>query len=217
MTGSADAVAAYRWGTLILAGAAWAHCFRDARIEEFGWQFRHLDIWALSASAAAAVLMVRLSMGWSRSRHEAYVGTVAVLNAVVLAIHLGPLLSGSAAAASAPMWKLAYLHLIAPLLQIADAVLILGAFRCVGGALGGTAIAALSYVAWLELAVRPLNPDPDGTGGLPYAALDAMDPSDRLALYAAATLGALAFVPALRAIQRALRPSPEAPGVAAAE
>ena len=209
MVRMAGVTAAYRWGVAALAAVVWARCFAEARLEHFGWQFRYLDVWALTASAISAAFMLRLAMGWSRSRHEVFVGAAAALNAVVIALHLGPLVQG-------PGWKEAYLHLIAPSLQIADAVLILGAFERMRGALAGFALTALAYVAWIELAVRPLNVSADGVGGLPYAALDAMAPSARLAVYGGATLIGLAAVPVLRALQRALGPGgAPPPGVAA--
>ena len=197
----AGVAAGYRWGVALLAVVMWALCFAEARLAHFGWQFRFLDVWALTLSMVSAAFMLRLAMGWSRSRHEAFAAVVAALNAVVIATHLGPLLVGPMAW---PGWKLAYLHLLGPALQIADAVLILGAFRRIGGALLGVALTAMAYVAWIELAVRPLNAAADGLGGLPYAALDAMGPAARLAVYAAATLGGLASLPALAALQRAL-------------
>ena len=192
----------YRWGVALLAAGMWVFCFAEARLAYFGWQFRFLDVWALTASMVSAALMLRLAMGWSRSRHEVFVAVAAALNAVAIAAHLGPLLGGST---TWPGWKLAYLHVLGPALQIADAVLILGAFGRISGALLGVAVTGLAYVAWLELAVRPLNAAADGTGGLPYAALDAMEPAARLAVYAAATAGGMAALAALAALQRALR------------
>ncbi len=211
MTRVADAAVACRWGVVLLATTVWVWSFEDARIEEFGWQFRWLDIWALSASAVSSAFMLRLSMGWSRSRHETFVQITAALNAVVVAIHLLPAVSDIPASAlgpaSAPSVKAAYLHLIGPALQIADAVLILGAFRGplrgLGGAAAGVALVAVTYVAWIELAVRPLNARADGRGGLPYGALDPVELPERLAVYALAALGAAASLAVLWAIQRA--------------
>ena len=208
----ARAATAYRWGVALLAGAVWAWCFGDARIEQFGWQFRCIEIWALSASAVAAVLMLRLSMGWSRRRHEGFVRVTAGLNAAVVAIHLLPAVSSVPVTELGPAItsgvKAAHLHLVGPLLQIADAVLILGAFRgsagLLGRAAGGVALVAASYVAWIELAVRPLNARADGRGGLPYGALDPLGPGERLGVYAAVTLGAVAALAGLWAIGRAL-------------
>ena len=223
----AGAVTAYRWGVFLLAAGIWLLCFADARLEEFGWQFQYLDVWALSLSVLALACTLRLSMGWSRSRHASLVGTAAALNAVIVTIHLGPLLGdaamaqspaapfGAAAGAAGPSWKAAYLHVAGPLLQIADAVLLLGAFRQVGGALLGVVVTALVYASWLELAVRPLNVAHDGTGGLPYAALNAMEPSSRLGVYALVAAGGLLAVAVLWAVQRAVRggaPGPLAAG-----
>lgn len=199
---------AHRWVVLVLATAVWARCFGEARLEEFGWQFRHLEIWALTASLLSAAMTLSLSMGWSRERHDAFVASVAAANAVVVAGHLG--LRPGGAAYSAPM--AAYLFLLGPLLQIADATLILRAFHRLRGAVAGALSFAVAYVLWVELAVRPLNASPDGAGGLPYAALDAMEPSARLAVYAAGTTLALAAVPGLWALQRA---TCRAPGRAA--
>lgn len=195
-------VAAYRWMVLGLAAVAWAWCFADARMAEFGWQFRHLDVWALTLSLVSAVAMVRLSMGWSRTRHDALAGTAAALNALVIAAHLLPVLLDGAPLTP----RGAYLHIVGPMLQIVDAMLILGAFGRLSGALVGAAALAASYVAWLELAVRPLNAR-DGVGGLPYAGLDALEPWARLVVYALAIAAGLAAVPMLRAAQRVLRPA----------
>ena len=208
----AEAAGAYRWGVALLATVVWVWCFADARIEQFGWQFRCFEVWALSASAVAAVLMLRLSLGWSRLRHAGFVRVTAALNAAVVGIHLLPAVSGLPATelgpVLAPSFKATYLHLIGPVLQIADAVLILGAFRAplstLGRAAGGVALVASSYVAWIELAVRPLNARADGRGGLPYGALAPLEPAERLAVYALATLGAVAALVGFWAIQRAL-------------
>lgn len=202
---AARGVAVYRWAVLVLAVAVWATCFAEARMEEFGWQFRHLDVWALTVSLVSAAAMVRLSMGWSGSRHEALAGAAAALNALVIAVHLIPMLGGDVLGGGAPTWRSTYLHLIGPMLQIADAMLILGAFGRLSVVLAGAAALAASYVAWIELAVRPLNAR-DGVGGLPYAGLDALEPGARLAVYAAALAAALAAVPVMRAAQGALRP-----------
>lgn len=197
-----SAPSAYRGGVLLLAVAMWAWCFGDARLEEFGWQFRHLEVWALSASALSAAMTLRLSMGWSRSSHEGFVAATAALNAVVIAAFLGPMGAGGA---GGPGWRTAYLHLVGPSLQIADALLLLGAFARLGGAVAWVATLAAAYVAWVELAVRPLNASAEGVGGLPYAALNAMDVPSRLAVYGLGTLGALAALALLRGLQRALR------------
>ena len=218
----AGAAMAYRWGVALLAATVWVWCFEDARLEDFGWQFRCLDIWALSASTISAAFMLRLSMGWSRSRHETFVRVTAALNAAVVAVHLLPVVSDVPASSLGPplasSFKATYLHLVGPLLQIADAVLILGAFRgafrALGGAAAGVALVAVTYVAWIELAVRPLNARADGRGGLPYGALDPLDPAARLAVYALTALGAVAALAVLWAVRRAIdaRRGPGRPG-----
>ena len=226
----ANALVAYRAGVLLLATAVWVLCFADARIVEFGWQFQYLDVWALSLSVLVGCLMLRRSLGWGESRHAVLAGTAAALNAVVIAIHLGPLIGEVASTAhrgaspfaqvGAPLWKSVYLYLVGPALQIADATLILGAFRQIGGALCGVAVVALSYVAWIELAVGPLNDAQDGSGGLPYAFLNAMALPERLGVYAMAACGGMLVVPALWAIQRGVRggaPESGAPESVAAE
>lgn len=194
--------AVYRWGVLVLASIVWVRCFGDARLEEFGWQFRLLEVWAVSASVISAALMVRLSMGWSRSPHSSFVGAVAAVNVVVVALHLGPL---GVLSASSLVWHAVALNLVVPLLQIGDALLILGAFRRVRGAVLWVLATASGYVAWVELAVRPLNASADGLGGLPYPSLDAMGLGDRLALYAVVTGLGLAVLPGLCVLQRRLR------------
>lgn len=191
--------AAYRWGLLALSVVVWARCFGDARLEEFGWQFRLIEVWAVTGTVLAAALMVRLSMGWSRSRHEELVGGVAAVNVVVLALHLGPLGVWSP---TLPGWHGLALNVVVPAAQIADAVLILGAFRRVRGAVAWSSSMAAAYVVWIELAVRPLNASVEGRGGLPYPPLDAMPLSDRLGLYAAVTLLGLAVLPGLAIVQR---------------
>lgn len=194
---------AHRWVVLILATAVWARCFGEARLEEFGWQFRLIEVWAASATALSAAFTVRLSMGWSRSPHAPFVAATAALNAVVLVLHLGP---SGAFAPTSPGWHAASLLLVLPLMQIADALLILGAFRRVRGAVAWVSAGALTYVAWVELAVRPLNATPEGLGGLPYPSLDAMAPIDRLTVYAVVTGLALAVLSGFSVLQRRLRP-----------
>ena len=207
----ADATVVYRWGVAILAAAVWVWCFADARLAQFGWQFRCIEIWALSASVVSAIFMLRLSMGWSRSRHEGFVRITAALNCLVVAIHLLPLVSDVPASDLGPSltssFKTAHLLAIGPLLQIADAVLILGVFRgplrSLADAAAGVALVAATYVAWIELAVRPLNARADGRGGLPYGALDPLEPDARLAVYGVASLGAVGALAGLWGLQRA--------------
>ena len=202
MSGRGRMRTTYRWGVLLFTAIVWVRCFGEARLEEFGWQFRLIEVWAMSASLVSAAFMVRLSMGWSRSRHASFAAAACVLNAVVLALHLGPL---GILAPPAPSWHAVSLHLIAPVLQIADAVLILGAFERLHRAVAWTLGAAVTYVGWVELAVRPLNASIEGQGGLPYAGLDAMTLTHRLGLYAAVTVFGLALLPGFWVLQRKLR------------
>jgi hypothetical protein len=194
--------AVYRWGVLVLASVVWMRCFGEARMAEFGWQFRLLEVWAVSATALSTAFMVRLSMGWSRSPHTPFVGAVAAVNVVVVALHLGQL---SPAPATSPGWHALSLLLVLPLLQIADALFVLGAFKRLRRAMAWVVAIAATYVAWVEMAVRPLNASSEGRGGLPYPILDTMPLADRLGFYVAMTGLALAVLPGLRVVQRRLR------------
>lgn len=191
--------ALYRWGTLILAAIVWARCFGDARLAEFGWQFRLFEVWAVTATALSSALMVRLSMGWSHAAHAPLVGAVAGVNIVVVVLYLAPL---GVFPGPSQGWHPVALGLVVPAMQIADALLILGAFRRLRGAAARVVAIAVGYVLWVELAVRPLNASAEGRGGLPYPLLDAMAPADRLGLYVAATALALAALPVLGLLQR---------------
>lgn len=202
MMGTTRIRAIYRWALLLFTATVWVWCFREARLAEFGWQFRLLEVWAATAGAISAVLVLRVVLGWSRSRHAAFVGAVAALNAVVIALHLGPL---GVLAPPDPRWHALSLHLVLPLSQIADALLVVRAFGRLRGAVAWALGIAVGYVAWLELAVRPLNASAEGLGGLPYPPLDAMSSSDRLGVYAAVTAFGLAVLPGLWVLQRALR------------
>ena len=125
------------------------------------------------------------------------------------------------AQAGAAAWvEIAYLHAIGPAIQIADAALLTRAFGRPLKAAGAFAALAIAYVAWIELAVAPLNAEPLGkvASGLPYLFLNDMEAGSRATFYILAALGGLAFLVVLHIVSRlAARPGRAGGGAAPAE
>ncbi len=187
---TSTAITAYRWVVFLLALGFWLYQFTRFPIEVFGWQFRYLTIWGLTANLIVAWMMLRHSMGWSDRTYNAFVSASVVLGAMVLFLYWKiyftdpTLLYGGEK--PLPWYQEYYLHGLTQLLMWFDAFFILGIFRNPWRSLAIMMAIFLSYIVWIEMLVQPLNSFPEGrvTSGLPYPFLDDMDLRARLIFYA---------------------------------
>lgn len=182
-------VKTYRWAVLVVTLYYFLYRFFQTDLSVFGWQFRFLTIWALTASLVSAWNMVRLSMGWSDNRHETWASVTLVMNATVVLMYWKIYLQDPAlfyGDGSAPIWHQEYfLHALGPALQAIDALLILGVFTRIRSIILPVLAVPLAYVSWIEFALRPLNETPSGsvTSGLPYLFLNDMEVDGRIQFY----------------------------------
>ncbi|WP_157937699.1 hypothetical protein [Oceaniglobus roseus] len=188
---------AYRRAVLLLALGYWLYQFRHLGEAGFGWQFRYLTIWALTASLLSAFAVLRHARGRG-TRPDTLASVAAVLNALVVLLYWRLYLIDPALVNGANgivWWQEYYLHLAGPVLQWIDALLLMGAFRAPLRVLGVLAVLVLAYVGWIELAVAPLNATPvgDATSGLPYPFLNDLDLADRLRFYLSTSAMAVLF------------------------
>lgn len=200
----------YRWIVFLLASGFFLYQFTQTSLGAFGWQFRYLTIWGLTANMVAAWFMLRLALGKSTNSHNDFVSAATVLGAVVVFMYwrlyfINPALVNG----GGPIvwYQEYYLHLLGPILMWIDAFFILGAFRQIRGTLGYLAVFFLGYIAWVELAVHPLNDTPVGkvTSGLPYPFLNDMDLGQRLQFYATTIVTALVIAAVFWLISVVLR------------
>lgn len=205
----------WRLGVFLMAAGFWAYQFTIQDLAAFGWQFRFLTIWALSLSVLSAAFALRLSLVPEEQTPETLFTVTAALNGVSVFLFWSFFAADSALietdAGTAP-WEMWYLHALGPGLQWFEALVLSRGLRRIAPALGWMAMAVLCYVAWLEMAVRPLNRMPGGVieTGLPYGFLNAMALSERTAFYAlGATIGlALVVLFALAGRREDESPSP---------
>lgn len=185
------AVRIYRAFTFAITAFYFCFLFTTANLDTFGWQFRFLTVWGLTASMISAWFMLRLSMGWSMARHEIWASVTVVLNATVVLMYwkiyfTDPALFYGDAGGPDVLHQEYFLHALGPALQMFDAFFLLGAFRRVKA----TALCVLAlpviYILWAEMIVQPLNDVPVGsvTTGLPYLFLNNMAPDARMGFYA---------------------------------
>ncbi len=184
------AVTTYRWGVFLLALGFWLYQFSRFPLDVFGWQFRYLTIWGLTANMVVAWMMLRNAMGWSSRSFNPLVSASVVLGAMVLFLYwklyfTDPALV-NAGGRPMPWYQEYYLHGVTQLLMWFDAFFILGVFRDLKRTFIIMMTIFLSYIAWIELLVQPLNSFPEGkaTSGLPYPFLNDMDFSARMGFYA---------------------------------
>ncbi len=191
----------YRWIVFLLASGYWIYQFQQVLdpTKGFGWQFRYLTIWALTASLLSALAVLRLSLGATNCRPETLVGVTAVLNGMVVYLYWRLYLADPANVNDgSPIlwWQEYYLHGLGPLLQWIDAFLILGVFRRPLPVVGTLLAVVFVYVGWSELVVQPTNALPVGsiTSGLPYPFLNNMEIGDRIRFYVTSFIMALGIV-----------------------
>lgn len=177
--------------------------------DNFGWQFRYLTIWGLTGSLIVAAMMLTRAYGRPDRAGAVMVSVVGVINLIVVFSYwrlyfIDPtLVNGDKAIVGYREW---YLHLIGPLLQWIDMLLIKRAFHRPLRLAGWLAALVVIYTAWTELVVRPLNDDPVGTvtAGLPYPFLNDMALPDRLVFYTTIFVTGLVFIVLLRLLQAGL-------------
>ena len=190
MTQTSTPVRVYRVITFALCVFYFLYLFYTSNKDAFGWQFRYLTVWGLTASVISAWFMLRLSMGWSTARQEVWASMTAVLNATVVLMYwkiyfTDPALFYGDGGGPEHLHQEYYLHAIGPSLQIVDALFILGAFSKLRRTCLAVAAVPILYVAWIEGILHKVNVTPEGsvTNGLPYLFLNDMDMSARLGFY----------------------------------
>ena len=207
----------YRWFVLGVTLFYFINQFFATDLSIFGWQFRFLTIWALTASLVSAFFMVRLAMGWSDARHEVWASVTLVMNATVVLMYWKIYLQDPAlfyADGESPVWYREYfLHAAGPMFQAIDALFILGVFQRMKQTVVYVLAVPLAYIAWIEFALRPMNETPMGevTSGLPYLFLNDMEPSGRINFYITTTITMFVLMLmfwGLSALLRRLRLSP---------
>ena len=183
-------ILAYRLFTFAITLFYFFYVFTTVDFDLFGWQFRFLTVWGLTASLISAWFMLRLSMGWSESRHEVWASVTVVLNATVVLMYWKIYFTDPALFygddGGPPSQHLEYFqHGLGPALQMFDAFFLLGAFRRLKATALGVLILPIVYIGWVEGIVHPLNTRPVGdvTSGLPYLFLNNMEPAARLSFY----------------------------------
>ncbi|MEM6637034.1 MAG: hypothetical protein AAF667_14215 [Pseudomonadota bacterium] len=181
-------VLAYRWVVFLLAGGYAVYQIWTANYANFGGPFRFLTIWALLASFFAASRMLAITERRSDREWEPVIATTATMNAMVVILYwrlyfIDPALVSN----GLPVWhQQYYLHLLGPLLQWTDMLLIWRGFRRYLPAAAILTAVTIAYIAWTEFALAPLSARPVGsvTSGLPYPFLNDMMLNERLAYYA---------------------------------
>ena len=119
----------FRWFVFLLALGYWFYQFTVTSMDNFGWQFRFLTIWGLTASVIVAELMLRFSLGRSDETYNPLVSATVVLGAMVVFLYwklwfIDPALVNS----DGPIewYQEYYLHVVGPALMMFDAFFILG-------------------------------------------------------------------------------------------
>jgi len=190
MSQSSTPIRAYRLFTLAITAFYFCFLFTTANLDAFGWQFRFLTVWGLTASLVSAWFMVRLSFGQSDKRHEVWASVTVVLNATVVLMYwkiyfTDPALFYGSDGGPEHLHQEYFLHAVGPALQVIDAFFILGVFTRLKATVMAVIALPVAYIAWAELALQPLNQTPAGsvTTGLPYLFLNDLEPSARMNFY----------------------------------
>ena len=178
----------YRAIVLALAIGFWINQFFIADMDRFGIQFRFLTIWTITFNMIVAAQMLRLSLGKTVVRLDAFVGLVIVMNMAVVVQYWRLMLIDPTLVQSngpLPWYREYYLHAVGPFLMWIDAFFILGAFRRVQGTCFWAILIGLLYPIWIEVFVRPMNTLPAGTitNGLPYPFLNDLELGGRMIFY----------------------------------
>lgn len=183
------AVTAYRLVVFLLALGYSLYLFAATDRSAFGWQFRYLTIWGLTANLIVAGQMLRLSLRKTHNDWNSFVSMAVVLNVVVVVNYWKLFFTDPKALdpnGNGLVWYMEYyLHLMGPVLMVTDAFFIQGAFRNVKRVCLYAIGLGVAYPVWVEFLVAPLNSTPAGTvtSGLPYPFLNNMQIPQRLAFY----------------------------------
>ncbi|NOX41736.1 MAG: hypothetical protein GXP05_14905 [Alphaproteobacteria bacterium] len=203
------AVTNFRWLVFLLALGFWIDLFFTTDYSTFGWQFRYLTNWGLTANVLVAWFMLRVSLGRSDKTYNSFVSASVVLGAIIAFMYwklffIDPkLINGDNIL---PWYQEYYLHGGTQILMMFDAFFILGAFRRVWATLATSLVIFFSYIAWTEFVVQPMNNLPLGsaTSGFPYPFLNDMAQGQRLGFYVTTIASAILFLGIGVAIARAL-------------
>ncbi len=173
----------YRTIVFLIAIFYWLYQFSGILTDPFGWQFRYLTIWSLTASTLVAAQLLGFSLGLTNKNWNSLASAATVISMVVVIqywrLHFtDPKLVGSG---SIPWHQQYYLHLLGPMLLWIDAFLILGAFSNLKRILFLILIFSITYPLWMEVILQPINTIPSGTvtNGLPYPFLNDMEVFER--------------------------------------
>ena len=190
----------FRWIVFLLAAGYFVrHVWFTADYTAPGGPFRYLTFWALTLSTVSAMAMLSISEGTNRRDWSLLVGVAAVTNALVVLLYwrlwfTDPALVNN----NGPIvwYDEYYFHLLGPILQWIDALLIFGGFRRFFPGLGGVGGVTLGYIGWIELFVGPRNDFPVGsvTSGMPYPFLNSMTFDERSGFYVSAAVSVLMFL-----------------------
>ena len=179
----------------------------------FGGPLRYLTNWALLTSCAAAIAMAALAFG--RVQRAAWmehlVSVAAVMNMVVVVQYWRLYFDNPGNVNSnGPIdwWLEYYLHLLGPVLQWIDALVLFGAFRRPVGSIIALLALVAAYAIWAELLVGPMNDLPQGsvTSGLPYPFLNNMEFNARVTFYAINGAVVAVFYAVFWGLARFIRP-----------
>ena len=186
MTGN-NLVIFYRTLVFLLAILYWLYQFSGILTDPFGWQFRYLTIWSLTASTLVSAKLLGFSLGLTNKNWNSLASAATVISMVVVIQYwrlyfINPILVGSG---SIPWHQQYYLHLLGPILLWIDAFLILGAFNNLKRVLFLILVFSITYPLWMEVILQPINTVPSGkvTNGLPYPFLNDMEVFERFIFY----------------------------------
>jgi hypothetical protein len=198
----------YRWIVLLLAAFYFVDRFavETYSLDEFGWQFRYLTIWALSMSLVSAAMMTTRTFGRRDGRGSVFVSLTATVNMIVVVSYWRLYLDDPALVSSGrpiAAYREYYLHLAGPLLQWIDALFIKRAVHRLMPTILYLGALVVVYLAWAEGLVAPFNEAPVGdvTTGLPYPFLNDMTPSERAQFYLATFVSGVVFAALLGGAQ----------------
>jgi len=196
-----DRTLVFRSVVFLLALGYWIYqFFRIEAWSDYGWQFRYLTIWTLTANVIVAAQMLRLSLRQTTNEIPAFVSFVVVMNISVVVnywrLYLADPENFYRDGDSLDWWQEYYLHVLGPLLMWIDAFFIHGVFRRLKRVFIYALVLGLTYPLWIEWFVAPLNNEPVGSvsSGLPYEFLNDMMISERLVFYSAITISNFVFI-----------------------
>ena len=188
----------YRYICLLLAIGYFIYQFAVANYDNFGIHFRYLTIWGLTGALVVTFLLYKTKRKGEPEQYLPLVSAVAVLNAMVVFLYwklyfIDPSLVNHSG--SIVWYQEYYLHLVGPVLIVADSLFLNNSFTQVTKGVLTTLGICLLYIFWSEIITGPLNSSPAGSAstGLPYPFLNDMYLEDRLVFYATTIATGLAF------------------------